>query len=275
VIEATIGFLGAGNMAEALVRGLLETRTCDATRLFTSDVSAARLSYMAETYGIQILTDNSTLARSCNVLVLAVKPQQVSEVIGGLRPALNPDRHVLISIAAGVPTSYLEKASGLPLKVVRVMPNTPAKLRAGATAFCLGRYAGPEEERLAEILFSAVGLSLSTQESLMNAVTALSGSGPAYVFRLCEVMTTAGLDLGLSPQDAERLSIQTILGSARMLAESGQSAVDLRQAVTSKGGTTAAALQSLDAAGFEDMFKTALRAARDRARELTPPDPEQ
>lgn len=274
MIQIAVGFLGAGNMAEALIRGLLETRTCTPARIFASDVNAERLAGMAGTYGIQTCSDNQALARACDVLVLAVKPQQAAEALSGLRSALEPARHVLVSIAAGVTTSYLEKASGLPLKVVRVMPNTPAKLRAGAAAFCLGRYAGPAEERLASELFSAVGLAVPTQESLMNAVTALSGSGPAYVFRLCEVMTAAGVELGLPPQTAEQLTVQTILGSARMLAESGQKATELRQAVTSKAGTTEAALKSLDAAGIEAMFKTALRAAGDRARELTPPDPE-
>jgi pyrroline-5-carboxylate reductase len=274
VIAPSIGFIGAGNMAEALIRGLLETGVCSPQTLFASEVNPIRRAWFMQNYGLQVSADTQKLVASCSVLVLAVKPQQVPEVMAALAGRLDPQRHTLVSIAAGITTAYLEKAAGAPLKIIRVMPNTPAKLRAGATAFCLGRHAGETEKKLAEQIFEAVGKVVAVDERLLDAVTAVSGSGPAYVFLLCELMIAAGQDLGLSRGQAETLSVQTILGSARMLSESGQSAATLRTAVTSAGGTTEAALKHLAEAGFGDIFKTALAKARDRARELTPADPE-
>jgi pyrroline-5-carboxylate reductase len=274
VTRTLIGFLGAGNMAEALIRGLLETQVCDPSEIFASDPNAQRLAFISGTYGIQSAADNSALVKSCPVLVLAVKPQQVAEVMSGLRGEFDPGRNVLISIAAGISTGYLERALDVPAKVVRVMPNLPVVVRAGAGAFCLGRYAGPAEAELAHRLFASVSLLVPVEETLLDAVTAVSGSGPAYVFYLCELMTAAGVELGLTPADAERLSVQTVIGAARMLSEGRRRPADLRQAVTSKGGTTEAALAHLAAGGWPQIFTDALRAARDRARELTPPAPE-
>ncbi len=270
MISSPLGFLGAGNMAEALIRGLVETGTCLPEKIFAADPQAARLDFLARTYRMQTVTDNRALAAACPLLVLAVKPQQAEVVFSGLRGALDSQRHVIFSIAAGLTTAYLERAAGVPLRIVRLMPNTPAKLRAGATAFCLGRNAGETERRLARELFGAVGLVVEVEEKLMNAVTALSGSGPAYVFRLCELMAEAGEELGLPREASERLSVQTLLGAARMLAEGGQSAAALRAAVTSAGGTTEAALQSLEDSRWAELFKAAVQKARDRARALSP-----
>jgi pyrroline-5-carboxylate reductase len=269
-----LGFLGAGNLAEALLRGLLETRTCLPSQLYLSDPNGERTAFLSEALGVHTAHDNPALAAKCPVLVLAVKPQQVPLVLAQVRAALDPKRHVLISVAAGVPTAYLEQVIGKPLKLVRAMPNTPAKVRAGATAYCLGRHAGPDEDRLAQVLFSAVGLAVRLDEALLDAVTALSGSGPAYVFRLCEVLTAAGTALGLPPAEADRLARQTIYGAACMLKESGERAEDLRRAVTSPGGTTEAALKRLDEGGLAALFQDALLAARDRARELAPRPPD-
>jgi pyrroline-5-carboxylate reductase len=269
-----LGFLGAGNMAEALLRGLLETRTCLPSQLYLSDPNGERTAFLSEALGVHTVPDNPALAAKCPVLVLAVKPQQVPLVLSQVRDALDPTRHVLVSVAAGVPTPYLEKVLGKPLRLVRAMPNTPAKVRAGTTAYCLGRHAGPSEDRLAQTLFSAVGLAVKLDEGLLDAVTALSGSGPAYVFRLCEVLTSAGTALGLPADEADRLARQTLYGAALMLKESGESAETLRRAVTSPGGTTEAALKRLEAGGLSELFQDALRAARDRARELAPRPPD-
>jgi pyrroline-5-carboxylate reductase len=270
VIESNLGFLGAGNMAEALIRGFLETQTCLARRLWAADVSTERLAWMAKTLGVHTTTSHAELLSACPLVILAVKPQQLPGMLASLRAHFSPARHTIFSIAAGISLPVLEQWVGQPLKLVRLMPNTPAKLRAGATAFCLGRLAGEPEKKLVETLFSAVGTVVQVEEGAMNAVTALSGSGPAYVFRLCEVMAQAGESLGLAAPVAKSLSVQTILGAARMLAESGEEAAALRQAVTSQGGTTEAALASLEAAHFSEIFQAALRAARDRAAELTP-----
>lgn len=270
MIETNLGFLGAGNMAEALIRGFLETGTCSAQRLWAADVNPERLAYMARTLGVHTTQNNATLLAECPLVLLAVKPQQLPDLLKPLQPHFVPGRHTVLSIAAGIPLTILEKWLGQPLKLVRLMPNTPAKLRAGATAFCLGKLSGEPEKKLVEQLFSAVGTVTQVEETAMNAVTALSGSGPAYVFRLCEVMAQAGQALGLSAPVAKALTVQTILGAARMLSETGEEAAALRQAVTSRGGTTEAALAHLEAAHFSEMFQTALRRARDRAEELTP-----
>lgn len=274
MIETSIGFIGAGNMAEALIRSLVEAGACRPQTLFASDVNPVRRVWFSQNYGIHVTADNEQLARTCPILILAVKPQQVPEVLAGLAGALDPQRHTLISIAAGITTSYLEKALGRPLKIIRAMPNTPARIRAGATAICLGSQAGAAEQKLAEEIFAAAGTVMAVDEALMDAVTAVSGSGPAYVFYLCELMIAGGEALGLSRKQSERLSVQTVLGAGRLLAEGGQSAAVLRAAVTSAGGTTEAALRQLEAAGFADIFRAAMRAARDRARELTPAAPE-
>jgi len=265
-----LGFIGAGNMAEALIRGLLETSTLSRDQIFATDVNEIRLAHMAKTHGIQTAASNRELAQNCTVLLLAVKPQQAAEVLADLGLGLDPEAHMLISIAAGLPTAYLEKALAKKIRVVRVMPNTPARLRTGATAFCLGQYAGEAESLLTRHLFESVGVTVRVEEKLMNAVTALSGSGPAYVFKFCEMMTSAGQEMGLPEEESRQLAIQTILGAALMLKETGQSATELRTAVTSPGGTTEAALNRLAASDFEAVFIEALKAARDRGAELTP-----
>jgi pyrroline-5-carboxylate reductase len=273
VIPHTIGFIGAGNMAEALIRGFIETKTCGADQLWASDVNAERLTWMSQTFGVKTTPDNALLAASCQVIILAIKPQQIPVALKSLRPHFKPE-HLLLSIAAGIPTGYLEKCVAQPLKIVRIMPNTPAKLRAGASAFCLGKFAGDAEKELVQTLFAAVGTVVCVAETDMNAVTALSGSGPAYFFKICELMTQAGQSMGLTESVAKTLSIQTMLGAARMLAETGQEAGELRQAVTSKGGTTEAALTLWEQTNFSEIFKNGLLRARDRALELTPPEPE-
>ncbi|MBN1595383.1 pyrroline-5-carboxylate reductase, partial [candidate division FCPU426 bacterium] len=199
----------------------------------------------------------------------AVKPQQVREVLADIRPALQADRHVLLSIAAGIPTAYIEKHAGCALRVARIMPNTPARQLSGATAFCLGRHAGEDEAALTRRLFSAVGTVLQVEEHLLDAITALSGSGPAYVFKLCEMMAAAGVSMGVPATAAEALAVQTIWGAASMLKAGGQSAAELRMAVTSAGGTTQAALAHLAASDFEAVFKAALHAAKKRSVELS------
>ncbi|MCK5218187.1 pyrroline-5-carboxylate reductase [bacterium] len=273
--QPTIGFLGSGNMAESLIRGLQETAVCLPEKITASDINEIRLAYMAEKYGVQTTLNNRELARKCSVLVLAVKPQQADAVMNEMRSVLDPEKNILISLVAGLTTAGLEKAVGQWLKVVRVMPNTPARLRAGTTAFCLGQYAGEAETLLTHMLFEPVGIVVRVEEALMNAVTALSGSGPAYVFHLCEMMIKAGVQMGLSSREAGVLSVQTIMGAARMLNETGQPAAELRAAVTSPGGTTEAALDYLAASDYQEIFIKALEAARNRGKEITLSKPEE
>lgn len=268
MIPQTVGFLGAGNMAEALIRGLLSTHSCRPEQLAAADVNEIRLAYMVKNYKVNGYAQNRELVAVSDILLLAVKPQQLKDLLAEIAPAVRPERHTLVSIAAGVATSYIEQAFKGRVKVVRAMPNIPARLLSGATAFCLGRHAEETESLIAHMLFDAVGLTIRVDEALLNAVTAVSGSGPAYVFKFCEMLIRAGVELGLPPADAEQLAIQTVWGAARMLKETHEPPAALRAAVTSPGGTTQAALESLAASDFESVFLQALVAARNRAEAL-------
>jgi pyrroline-5-carboxylate reductase len=269
MIPQTIGFLGAGNMAEALIRGLLSTRSCQPEQLSAADVNEIRLAHMVKNYKLTGYAQNRELVAACDIVILAVKPQQVKDLLAEIALSIRPDQHILVSIAAGITTAYIEKAFTGPVKVVRAMPNTPARLLSAATAFCLGRHAGEAESLIAHMLFDAVGLTIRVEEGLLNAVTALSGSGPAYVFKFCEMLIRAGVEMGLASADAEQLAVQTLWGAARMLKETQESPAALRTAVTSPGGTTEAALESLAASDFETVFLQALVAARNRAEALS------
>jgi pyrroline-5-carboxylate reductase len=265
LIQQAIGFLGAGNMAEALIRGLINTGYCTPEKITAMDINEIRLALISKSYGIKTVTLAAELLRNCSLIILAVKPQQVVPLLNELRPFWNPQKHILISIAAGIPTDLIEKNTGCALKVIRVMPNTSARIQSGAAGFCLGQFAGEGEALLTRRLFESVGAVVRVEEKMMDAVTALSGSGPAYIFYLCEIMIEAGQKMGIPLAEAEQLAIQTIWGAARMLKESGEKPANLRQAVTSQGGTTEAALNYLAAENFEKIFIHALLAARDRA----------
>ncbi|MCD4812649.1 pyrroline-5-carboxylate reductase [bacterium] len=270
MIQQTIGFIGAGNMAEAIIRGLLETKSCMPDQIIVTDINEIRLAHMVKTHRIRSAPDPKTMLADCTGLVLAVKPQQIENLLSEIKDEVTPAAHTVISIAAGIPTTYIEKLIGGMIKVVRVMPNTPARFLAGAAAFCLGQHATETDEILALEIFESIGIAVKIEEPLMDAVTALSGSGPAYVFKMCEMMIAAGKTMGLPAAEAELLSVQTLFGAARMLKESGQSAAELREAVTSKGGTTQAALTRLAEDGFSEIFTQALLAAKMRSRELQP-----
>jgi pyrroline-5-carboxylate reductase len=262
-----LAFIGGGNMAEALIAGLIRAKAWPAERLVAADVAEPRRRLLAERYGIRVLADNAAAAETAGVVVLAVKPQVMPEAAAGLRGALAPDALVL-SIAAGVPTPALERWLGDGVHVIRVMPNTPTLVGCGAHAWCRGRWVNDDDARLAKTLLTAVGRAVELEERLLDAATALSGSGPAYVFYLAEAMFQAGLDMGFTPEVARLLTAATVEGAGRMLAESGDDPLTLRQRVTSKGGTTAAAASVLDQAGAQTTIVRAIRAAEARAREL-------
>ncbi len=265
----TVGFIGSGNMAEALIKGLVGKGVLAPDHIYCADINPGRLETLRQSYQIQPVSGNLELAERASLLILAVKPQQAREVLTQLAPALDPERHVLISIAAGLTTAYLETCLQKPMKIVRVMPNTPARIQAAASAYCLGAHATGHEGQVTADLFRAVGLVLPVEESLMDAVTALSGSGPAYVFYLCEVLIQSALTLGLGKQQARALAVETIWGAAQLLKQGDQSPEALRKAVTSPGGTTEAALAVLEQRRLPAIFKEALTAARDRGRVLS------
>ena len=266
--KAKIVFLGAGNMAEALVKGMLQARICSAGNLWVTDVLVDRTNYFHAAYGVSGSNDSRTVVHDANLVVLSVKPQVIGDVLEEVKDVLNKDAAV-ISIAAGTSTARIEDALGDSPRVVRVMPNTPALVGQGAAAVCGGRWATPDDLRVAEAMMSAVGLAVRVDEKDMDAVTALSGSGPAYVFYLVEAMLAAAATLGLEESMAKDLVYKTVMGAAELLIESDDGPAVLRQRVTSKGGTTAAALAVLNQGRVADAVVEAIEAAWARSRELS------
>ncbi len=262
----TVGFVGAGNMAEALIGGMRAAGWPGQRIWATNRSNRARLEWLRDRYGIHTTHRKDELCGASQVLVLAVKPKDVAEASQQLRPFVRPD-HRLLSVVAGLTLASLERAfPGVP--VVRAMPNTPSAVREGVTAYALGRLAGEEEARLARELFGAVGAVVEVPEERIDLVTGLSGSGPAYVFFLVESLIEAGVRAGLAPEVARDLVVQTVFGAARMLRETGEDPAELRRRVTSPGGTTMAGVGALEEHGVRGAFVEAVQRATRRAREL-------
>ena len=263
----TIGFLGAGKMATALAKGFLNGGLLTADQLIASDVyEGARTHFMQDT-GARATAANLEVVAASDVLFLAVKPDQVAGVLAEIRPGFQP-RHLLISIAAGVTLARLEAALPEGARVIRVMPNTPALVGASASGFAPGKAATPADAQLAQRLFGAVGLAFQLKESLLDAVTGLSGSGPAYAFLMIEALSDGGVAAGLPRDAATRLAAQTLLGAARMVLETGQHPGALKDMVTSPGGTTIEGLHELEKGGVRAALINAVRAAADKSRKL-------
>ncbi|HBA82490.1 MAG TPA: pyrroline-5-carboxylate reductase [Verrucomicrobia bacterium] len=263
-----IVFLGAGNMAEALAKGLMAGGLCPADRIRVTDVSEERLAHFRKEYGIESLTSNVQALHGATVVVLSVKPQVMGALLAEIAPVLDKQT-LVISIAAGVPVSRMEAALGEGTRVVRVMPNMPSLVRMSASALCGGHWVGETDFEMAETILRAVGITVRVSETDMDAVTALSGSGPAYVFYLMECMLEAARKLHLDDDVARQLVYATIEGAARLTQETGVEASVLRQRVTSKGGTTAAALDVFEKRGVREALIDAVTAAHDRSRELS------
>jgi pyrroline-5-carboxylate reductase len=265
-----LGIIGAGNMAEAIVRGLIKSNKIEAGRIVVADVSAERRRIFETQLHVAAGEDNSAVARQARVLLLSVKPQQMAAALAGLAGALS-ERTLIISIAAAIGTGFIEQTlgGGKAWRVVRAMPNTPMLLGAGTAAICPGAHATAADMAEARGLFESAAVVIETTEDKMDAVTAVSGSGPAYFFYMTEKLIEAGVQLGLSSEEARKLAAQTALGAARMLVESGQEPAVLRRNVTSPGGTTAAAIAHLDAAGWPAAFVEAVKAAARRSGELS------
>jgi pyrroline-5-carboxylate reductase len=263
----TIGFIGAGNMAAALVRGLLHSKVADPARLWVSDVKADRIAELARDFGLQTTQDNVHLAQTCDVLVLAVKPQVIDKVVATLGPHLRKDALVL-SVAAGVPIRALEAKLPAGTRVIRTMPNTPATALAGATAISAGTHATKEDIALAYRLFEAVGRVVVLDESLLDAVTGLSGSGPAYIMLIIEALADGGVKVGLHRDTALMLAAQTVYGSAKLLLETGEHPGRLKDMVTSPGGTAIAGLHTLESGALRKTLIDAVEVATLRAAVL-------
>lgn len=264
-----LGFIGGGQMGEALIKGVLAAGLYRADELMVAEPSAQRRELLADQYGVQVSEDARPLWGRCGVLVLAVKPQVMAAVLAGAREEIDQQRHLLISIAAGTSLSFIEEAMApLQVRVVRVMPNTPALVLAGVSALSPGRHVAADDLKLAEKIFAAVGKTVVLPESAMDAVTGLSGSGPAYVFTFLEALIDAGVKVGLSREVAGLLARQTIAGSLRLAEENHQSPAELRAMVTSPGGTTIAGLHALERGAFRALVMDAVEAATRRSREL-------
>ena len=239
----------------------------EASQIRVSDISQERLDHLHDTYKVSTVTDNRELATGSDLIVLAVKPQQVGDVLGEINESLD-HLPLLITIAAGVPIATLEQSFGKPVPVIRVMPNTPALVLAGASAIAAGTHASADHLALAKVLFEAVGLVVEVEESHMDAVTGLSGSGPAYVFLFMEALIDAGVLMGLSRPVARDLAVHTTLGSAKLMAESGEHPGVLKDLITSPGGTTIHGLTILESGGLRGLLMDAVEAATRRSEEL-------
>lgn len=263
-----IGFIGAGNMAGALIKGFLRAGVCTAADVWVSDVAAPQVQRLRRQFKVASAPDNRALVAGSRTVVLAVKPQVMAAVLDDLRPAVTP-RQLFVSIAAGFPLRRLAAGLGKQARVVRVMPNTPALIGQGMSVAVAGAKATAADLRTTLRLFRAVGQAVAVRsEGLIDAVTAVSGSGPAFVYLFAEHLIEGGVKAGLSPALSEQLTFQTILGAAGMLLQAGASPRALREMVTSPGGTTLAGLTALDHHHFRDAVLAAIDAAARRSREL-------
>jgi pyrroline-5-carboxylate reductase len=261
-----VGLIGCGNMGRALAAGMLAAGKVSAQQLIASEVDNARAAALREDLGIEVHSDSAVVVSKASVLVLAVKPQQVASVLAGIASQLTAE-HLLISMAAGVPTSTLERLGGA-ARVVRAMPNLPALTGAGATALTAGSRATAQDIEQARALFDAVGKTVVVAEGQMDAVTGLSGSGPAYTMLVIEGLADGGVQAGLPRDVALLLAAQTVYGASKLLLESGEHPATLKDRVASPGGTTIAGIGALEQAGLRHAMMDAVRAATARSKEL-------
>lgn len=265
----TIGFIGGGNMATSLMSGLIASGHSP-QQIWVSDTAAATLQSHRDHLNVNISADNSKIVQEVDVVVLAVKPQVLRDVAVQIAPAIQQKKSLVVSIAAGISQTSLANWLGSDVAVVRCMPNTPALVLTGATALHANGNVNEEQKDLAENILRAVGVSLWVEdENQLDAVTAVSGSGPAYFFLLMEAMEQAALDMGLDEHSARLLIQQTALGAAKIALESTESPAQLRQRVTSPGGTTQKAIETFQQNGFSELVSKALYAAKERSIEMS------
>jgi pyrroline-5-carboxylate reductase len=265
--DLRIGLIGGGNMAAALVRGLLASGRVKTEQVRVSDTSEARRALLAREHGINVSESNADVARFANLVVLAVKPQVIEGVLESIASAIAADAAV-VSIAAGVPLAVLEARLPAGARVVRAMPNTAAMALAGATGLAGGKHATPADLESARALFEAVGTVSVVDETLLDAVTGLAGSGPAYVMLVIEALADGGVKMGLSRETSLLMAAQTVYGSAKLLLETKEHPARLKDMVTSPGGTTIAGLHALESGGLRPTLMDAVERATRRSQEL-------
>ncbi|MBI4412704.1 MAG: pyrroline-5-carboxylate reductase [Deltaproteobacteria bacterium] len=263
-----VAILGTGNMAEALIAGVLAKKILRPAQIIGFDVSRKRLNFIRKKYRIAASHSAIEAVEKADTILLSVKPRQMKELLDQIRPALSR-RHLILSIAAGLDTRFFEKNLGRQYKIIRLMPNTPALVGLGATAYFANRNCGTSDRKRTQTIFSAVGIAFEVKkESLLDAVTGLSGSGPAFVYRFAEALQKGGIKAGLPRHLSQELAVQTVLGAATLLAESGEEPDALVKKVASKGGTTEAGLKFLQRKKFERIVQQCVVAATQRARQL-------
>ncbi|WNG18613.1 pyrroline-5-carboxylate reductase [Cystobacter fuscus] len=267
MLERTIAFIGAGNMAEALIKGLLRAGTARPDSIIATGRREERLDGLRRTYGVRTTVDNVAAVREADVVVLAVKPQALDKVLRQVAPAADTKK-LFVSVAAGVPISVMERRLGQGMRVIRTMPNTPSLVGMGACALAPGEHASEEDMAVASRVFQSVGITTVVEENLLDAVTGLSGSGPAYIFLIIEALSDAGVKVGLPRYTAQKLAAQTVLGSAQLLIETNTHPGQLKDQVTSPGGTAIAGLHTLEAGGLRTTLINAVEAATRRSKEL-------
>jgi len=263
----TIAFLGAGNMAEALMKGLLRAHVALPSEIICTDKRGERGPELTHKYGVRFEKENLAAVRAASIVVLSVKPQAMNKLLEEIKPGLDESK-LVISIAAGVPIEAIERKVGHGVRIIRTMPNTPALVGAGATALAPGEHATEADLAQAKALFEAVGMAVVVEEPLLDAVTGLSGSGPAYIFLIIEALADGGVKAGLARDQAQELAAQTVLGSAKLLIETGEHPGRLKDQVTSPGGTAIAGLHTLEAGGLRTTLMDAVETAANRSREL-------
>ncbi len=266
--ETKIGFIGAGNMAQAIIGGLLKTGT-SAASVYISEPNADLTGQLSSQWGLNVLGENSDLVARCDVIVLAIKPQIMKAVLQDLRDTPMGDGAFIISVAAGLPISLMQQWLGRPCPIIRVMPNTPALVGAGVSGLFPSAEVSEMQKQIGESILRAVGSVVWVDsEALIDSVTAVSGSGPAYFFYFIEALESAALENGLTAEQAKLLSLETAFGAAKLALESDVNVKSLRQRVTSPGGTTEAALEVFQSGAMAELVNEAVSAAVIRAREL-------
>ncbi len=263
-----VGFIGTGNMGEILVRGLIQSKKVTKSNILACDVSKDRLNHISKTYGIKTTTSVKELVKKSSIIIIAVKPQNIDELLDQLS-ILSHEGHLFISIVAGVTAEKIAQKMHHESGIIRAMPNAPASVLAGVTALYPGRNISSSDLKRAESIFECVGSTvLIKNEALMDVVTGLSGSGPAYVFLAIESLSDAGVQLGISRSESSLLAAQTVYGAAKMLLETGKHPSELKDLVATPGGTTFAGLKMLEKCNFRSTIMEAVEAATLRSKEL-------
>ncbi len=263
-----VGIIGAGNMGEVLIRGLIQSGSVKNKDIITSDTNRERLSYIDKTYGVRTTTSNAKLVESASIVIIAVKPQNVDDLLEELSKSSH-EEHLFISIVAGITTERLAAKMHHQSGIIRVMPNAPSSVLAGIAALCPGRNVSAGDLKRAVSIFECVGKTVVIRnEALMDVVTGLSGSGPAFVFLVIESLSDAGVQLGISRKEASLLAAQTAYGAAKMLLETGRHPSELKDIVATPGGTTFAGLKMLEKGNFRSTIMDAVEAATERSRDL-------